>query len=444
MFSYLPPGNLDDLVGRPSRQGFLDHWNRWVENQIRDEIRNLTNPKGLDRVPKPLFFTEADSPAQSSELPVTWNGYPLAISRQTAQDPPAGWAWLDELGSTDIYTPDGSNVVTTQFRRHDEYCEWRWDENGPRGSRIIFTAEGPEYWILLAEHDIDRVVSLYQELVSSDVRKGDLLLEVDLQYTTDWLLPAGTYNPFNKWNTKDGIIHLTHPANTLGAEINLAARATVLRRDARGARITESRRLIASSGYGSVNRSSDPNIGYGVNITAVPVNAKNALSITLANPVGLYMDEVAETRITDGNDQPLAGWFRFVRGTKGRGLMAVLEPPEGDPRTLSDVFVEGEPLRSGGQIAGLIQMVIYAATAALGMPMSPLQPPVYRACVAKGTDLSDLSKVNINPGWRPDQTCRQQGAAETPPIALDDAYPELFDAEAFIASGEQRGATRNV
>ena len=33
----------------------------------------------------------------------------------------------------------------------------------------------------------------------------------------------GTYNPYNRWNTTDGIMHLTHPANTLSAEIKLGA-----------------------------------------------------------------------------------------------------------------------------------------------------------------------------------------------------------------------------
>ena len=61
-------------------------------------------------------------------------------------------------------------------------------------------------------------------------------------------------------------MHLTQRANTLGAEINLAARATVLRRDHAGNRITDARRLISSSAFGSPDRSSDPNISQGVNL----------------------------------------------------------------------------------------------------------------------------------------------------------------------------------
>ena len=44
----------------------------------------------------------------------------------------------------------------------------------------------------------------------------------------------GEYNPFNRWNTTHGAMHLTHPANTLAAEIRLAADGTVVRSRAAG------------------------------------------------------------------------------------------------------------------------------------------------------------------------------------------------------------------
>ena len=39
------------------------------------------------------------------------------------------------------------------------------------------------------------------------------------------LMHGGAYNPRNMWNTARGAMHLTHPANSLGAEIKLAADA---------------------------------------------------------------------------------------------------------------------------------------------------------------------------------------------------------------------------
>ena len=48
-------------------------------------------------------------------------------------------------------------------------------QGGQGSSETVFTAEGPEYWEKLAEHDIDTVVTLYQSLVDPSVRKSDLL-----------------------------------------------------------------------------------------------------------------------------------------------------------------------------------------------------------------------------------------------------------------------------
>lgn len=466
MFRYRPPGDVDDLVGSDKRQDFLDDWHSWIEDLVRHEMRGVAHPpKDPDNgrqdypVPHPLFFCEVDHPS-SDTAPVPWNGFPLAVTRKFRSDPQAGLEWVDELDTItdDRYTPAHAARVTPKYRRQDEYCEWHFYKDGPLGPRIVFTAEGPEYWIKLAKHDFDKVVDRYQHLVSPEVRPDDLKLKKDMQYGGIGLLKAGTYDPFNVWNTEKGVMHLTHPANTLGAEVNLAARATVLRRDATGARILDSRRLIASSGYGSVNRSSDPNIGHGVNITAVPAGAAKPLSITLANPVGLYMDDLfAGNSITDKDDQPLIGWFNFVRGAKGHGLMAVFRPPAGDARTLEDVFVDGKKLTSGGQIAKHIQMVVYAAMADLGTQMSPLHPPFYRACVPAGTDVSDLTNVNIFPGFDADQTCKAQGAVLKPPVDLDEAYPDLYpappgaplaaaetlDATAFAASVVRQSLTRD-
>jgi len=71
------------------------------------------------------------------------------------------------------------------------------------------------------------------------------------------------YNPTNPYNfrTDTGtIIHLIQPANTLSAEIDIAAQATVIRKDAQGKVITSSDQLIRCSQYGNPNRNSDPTV----------------------------------------------------------------------------------------------------------------------------------------------------------------------------------------
>src|SRR5262249_32528824 len=93
---------------------------------------------------------------------------------------------------------------------------------------------------------------------------------------------GGTYDPGNKWNN-DCCVHLQQPENTLGAQINIAARASVVRTSSR-ALITDVKTLIGCDSFGEPDRQSDPTIGDNVNKLA-----RQNRFLTLANPVGLYM-----------------------------------------------------------------------------------------------------------------------------------------------------------
>lgn len=282
------------------------------------------------------------------------------------------------------------------IRIQDEYCEWHVYRTGNRIDRIVFTAEGPEYWLELAALDFDAVVALYRKHVSADVAADDLRLDRDLDWF-DRTLPAGSYNPYNVWNTRKGVMHLTHPANTLGAEINLAARATLVRADESNRRITDVRRLICCAGYGDPNRSSDPNIGHAVNVTCSPPAAGAALQdITLADPVGLYMGGVQAGAIADVDGNPLDAWFRIVRGGPGAGLMAVLEPPPGAAFGLDKVQVKGIDLAWGGQVAEVIQMVLYAKVRPHAGQSVSAHRCTSRCCAPAGTRQADYSQVNFD------------------------------------------------
>jgi len=430
MFQYHPPAGIDDLSRRPTRRAFRDAWHAQISGAFKANIDSLINPVDRGRlidvpIPDPLFFSEVDAAGTSEPIAVTWEAFPLGIGRKYATDPAGAWAAAESPATTDAYTPSGKAPVTTSYRRQDEYCEWfLYTDAAGRPTRLVLTAEGPEYWITLARHDFDRVVQLYRRHVSTSVRADDLRLRRAIDYNGE-ILEAGSYDPFNIWNTDRGVIHLTHPANTLGAEINLAARATALRKDARERRISDVRPLVSSSGFGSPNRSSDPTIGQAVNLTALgTAHGAKPTSLTLANPVGLYVNKLADGVITDRDGQPL-DWFRFVRGAEGRGLMAVVEPPRGSRIGLHEIHVAGVPFTRGSQIAEHLQMVLYARTADLGRPMPPLAPPLYRACVSKGTDLTQLAKVNVELTGTV-RSCEAHGQDERPPRALVDAYPDLF------------------
>ena len=408
MFKYAPPANIDDLAGRPTRGAFLDDWHTSINKDFSDEVDNLPGSNKM-------FFSESVSSATSDDLPITWNAFPLSIARDNPGGPTIRWGAADQLASVERSTTAAS--VPMPCRLQDEYCEWFAYRQTPAGpiTRIVFTAEAPEYWIMLASHDFDLVLKLYRDHVSASVQPDDLKLQQDIAFSPDVVLKKGTYNPYNKWNTTDGVMHLTHPANTLGAEINLAARATIPRRDVNGNRVTDVRRFACASNFGDPNRSSDPNIGSGVNLTVLPdAPGSGAQSVTLANPVALYIDDIAQGAITDEDGNPLSGWFRIVRGITGRGLMAVLEPPAGAPFGLDKILVGNRNLSHGGQVAERIQMVLYGKTADLGKPAPQLQPCIQHCC--RPDNDADISKINLG------QVAATRTCADATPI---DAFPEL-------------------
>jgi hypothetical protein len=193
-------------------------------------------------------------------------------------------------------------------------------------------------------------------------------------------------------------MHLTHPANTLGAEIDLAAKATVLRRDAAGNRITDVRQLACCSNFGDPNRSSDPNIGNAVNVSCVTPDGRTIQDVTLANPVALYIDSLQDGAITGPNDEPLDDWFTIVRGVQGRGLMAVLAPPAGAAFGLEKVKVKGIGLAYGGQVAEAIQMVLYAKVRAhaAGGNAVPAYDCTNGCCAPAGTDPANYTNTNFD------------------------------------------------
>src|SRR5262249_24690830 len=97
MFIYAPPANIDDLAGRPTRTAFLDAWHQRIKGDFDTEIAGL--PSG-----NKLFFSEVATAATSAELPVTWNAFPLVISRDNPTDNMARWEAADQLRSADRRT----------------------------------------------------------------------------------------------------------------------------------------------------------------------------------------------------------------------------------------------------------------------------------------------------------------------------------------------------
>jgi hypothetical protein len=166
------------------------------------------------------------------------------------------------------------------------------------------------------------------------------------------------YDALNKWNstTTGGAVHLVSPPNTLGAEIYLAAAATILR-EHDGVPVTDPGSLLDCSKYGRAFRNSDPHIGESVN-TLVRTTGKRA---TLTNPVGLY---IQDPQFNDRWTLPFSAppdakpsdYWRIVRGKPGMGLHAVFEVPPELGFTVGDIMIDGNPIEFGSQIVQFIEI----------------------------------------------------------------------------------------
>lgn len=357
MSQYNAPANVDDFANTKDPAKSAAGWDaqvrRWLSNAGADDGGSFYNHLGVG----------------GDVVPITWDAFPLALKTwyKEAADPDAArhaaaetlkpWIAGDEAPRV---LKDGrlGETVTLLRRQQDEYCEWRTYRQNGRITRVDFTCEGPEYWDHLATEDFDLVVELYRKHVSLDVQPEDLKWPENVVVLDggEWkeLGVKDTYNGLNKWNTTHGAMHLTHEANTLGAEVGLAADATVLRGKP-GNFLDAAVPLICCARFGGASRSSDPSIGLGVH--RVVAGGKR---VALADPIGLYISAVNEAAFTDFDGNPVDCW-QVIRGAEAgphpRILRATFTPPSDDP-----VYVGGVELTHGGQIADHIQMVLYGAT----------------------------------------------------------------------------------
>ncbi|GAA2399642.1 hypothetical protein GCM10010191_03410 [Actinomadura vinacea] len=382
---YDPPGYLTDFDLIPGqRQKWSDAVSGWFDESIASELPVLQGQPCQ-------YINQLKTPPQGPALTqdIVWTGFSGTLRNR--------WGRAEALRRAELLMPlsermdgPGSYFVGEQwnglyYRPQDEYCEWRTtrDEWG-RVVRVTFTSEPPEYWQALhgdklpdmngkpkyeTVGDRELLVERYREFVSPEVEYKDLICSEDLVDHSDPRKPRvvyakGTYNPYNRWNTVDGIMHLGQPDNTLSAEIQLGADATVLRTTTpapgRAAPMADPDALIACAGYGGLNRCSDPTIGGSVNELAAL-----GFEITLANPVGLYMDHLEMTGWAGpGGAEVDPAFFRILRGRPGMIERAVLEVPPEEGYSVGDITIGGVPITSGGQVAECVTMKIIGQVSA--------------------------------------------------------------------------------
>jgi hypothetical protein len=389
-----PPAAIDDFDRRPAlHDGFTRGWDAWLRRWLDDSAASVAREDGRFRAPDP----EDDALIRQE---IAWDAFPRAITRwYRDQDEPDEARWrVSEVLRPRLYGKTASgDPVRVLERQQDEYCEWfvRRDRKG-RVSRVDFTSEGPEYWSFLAhgsevlyreiddppdfrcDGDVGLVVELYREHVHPKVKEGDLVWKEDV-FVRDgrggWRLGhrKGEYDPYNKWNTTHGAMHLTHRSNTLSAEIVLGAEATVLRQNDAGP-VTDIDALICCSGYGNPNRSSDPSIGATVNGFA-----RAGYAVAIADPIGLYISELDHDAFAGPGGEDVSDAWVVDRGNEGRILRAHFGASKDAGLRVDEMLADRRPIRSGAQIADAIQMVLVGEVGDAAAP-SPSHPCALRCC----------------------------------------------------------------
>ena len=336
-----PPANVNDLddAGRKA-------WSDLVSSLFDDSAQ------GGSEGPRRQFYNplKTETVDDQQTLDITWVSFPRSV---TVGAPSERVRWQRGDASRDV---------------QDEYCEWSVtrDVASHKITRVTFTCEGPEYWQFLASRDRGTVLSLYRQFVSPDVQMDDLFPH------------GGDYDTRNRFNnsTSEGAMHLVQQNNTLSAEIEIVAAATITR-EIHGRLLTGEQELIDCGQYGAPRRNSDPHIGGEVNKLA-----RAKADVTLANPIGLYIAGLSTAGwITPDGSDPQSYWT-IVRGTSDKALRAVYEVPPGKGFEVGDITIGGNPIEFGGQLADFIHIKVTGLACRFGRstvaPMTSCfqRPPV--------------------------------------------------------------------
>ena len=144
-------------------------------------------------------------------------------------------------------------------------------------------AKAPRYVVcssraIVITVDDDKVLASFRQLSKRRLRQFDGWPQQGLwlsgrnstlaQGLRHWKLYYNPYNQYNFTTTTGTIAHLIHPSNTLSAEIDIAAQATVIRKGPDGQTITNNDQLVNCSQYGNSGRNSDPTVSNAFKVTS--------------------------------------------------------------------------------------------------------------------------------------------------------------------------------
>jgi len=369
-----PPANQDDF-GSPE---LLVEYSKYLSADFDKSISAISAVLTKYHAGHPQIYNPLTQGIEAADTLATigWNGFPRRFISGGG------------VGMPDYASAEPSNLAQSdgvQFRQEDEYLEWfvHRDQNS-KIVRVDFTCEAYDYFVYLANTKPEAVVQLYTKYVAPDLSPSQV---------KSIIFKGKEYNPWNDLNLLKGAMHLTHPANALGAEIKLAADATLRRNSAGNGEPTSPSALITCAKFGDARRNSDPKIGYEVNQLA-----RAGYMITLTDPVGLYMIDFSDAGWTFSDGSPATGFMKIVRGRQGKAIRAVYELSDtlkAAGKTVSDILIGGVPISFGGQIAEHITMGIEGAACLPGSVANKLVPcgPVPDITPTQGALLQPKSRM---------------------------------------------------
>ena len=328
---FSPPGSLDELseAGRTA----------WDERVGRMLAKFADLPQFFD--PR-AGRAEATAPTEHA---VAWPASPGRLVQPGASD---AERWERADASRD---------------EQDEYCEWAVERSGDEIARVTFTSETPDYYEQLLTSDPQKALGLYAELGGEAPANAGELLDAE-----------GKIEPANGFNRPGdgGIVHLSQQSNNLFAAVALVAEATVLReRD--GAPVTEKKDLVRCGGLGEPLRNSDPQIAAAVNGLAA-----QGEEISVADPPGLYIQELVSAGIKAPDGADAAEFWSLTRGDGGHAVRAEFAVPAERGYSVGELTIGGEPIRFGAQLADLVRVRVVALSRPGGHRPTP------RPCVDQG------------------------------------------------------------
>lgn len=289
------PGSLRDA---PDGSPFYARWHRVIDGLIKPP----TPLSGSGRYVDPSTVDLVDA----VERAYTWTGFPRPHLVGEHRD-------------------DRSAALLAGEDRHaqPEYLEWHVTRSAGTITKVTFVTETPEYWSTLAQAEPDRVLALYRELVDPDVSRGDLF-------------PAGGYDPLNRWNTTDGIVHYVMRINSMRDLLGVSQEGEPTGRAKDNFEAVPYKRATAA----------DARLNFDMWAMARPGRA-----ISTANSPGIYVLDWDDSGWTKPDGAPVGDYWRIVRGAPGAALRVEYRVPAGEGFSVGDIRIGGRPVTTGGQLA---------------------------------------------------------------------------------------------